>query len=78
MITRGNLGDFGLGDKMASLRQEKIIVSKSIGLKSRISKVADELRMKTEKLGKCKTRLVKYSKQEDGYEFIYEVITHTT
>jgi len=63
---------------MASLRQEKITVSKSMGLKSRISKVADELRTKTEKLGKCKTRLVKYSKQEDGYEFIYEVITEAT
>jgi hypothetical protein len=63
---------------MASLRQEKITVSKSIGLKSRISKVADELRTKTEKLGKCKTRLVKYSQQEDGYEFTYEVITEAT
>ena len=63
---------------MVSLKQEKITISKTKGLGSRISKVADELRTKTEKLGKCKTRLVNCAEDGECFELTYEFITDSS
>lgn len=59
---------------MADIVKKKITVSRSIGLRSRISEVADELRRKTDQLGKCKARLVKCSKGKDSLELTYEFL----
>jgi hypothetical protein len=60
---------------MVSLKQEKITISKAKGLGSRISMVADELRRKSEKLGKCKTRLVNCAEDGESFELTYEFIS---
>jgi hypothetical protein len=62
-------------EEMVNLKQEKITISKKKDLGFRISKVADELRTRTEKLGKCKTRLVNCAEDGESFELTYEFIT---